>query len=186
MRIERESMHLITTARADQPLKGTQHLIRAVGRLRESRPNVRLTIIGKPKEDGPTERLIQELDLTRIIEFRHGLSTAEIRQLYAASTVAVVPSEYEGFGLPAGEAMACGVPVVSTDGGALPEVVGNAGIVVPAGDPEALAAGVARLLDDPDLRETYSASGRQRIAEHFSWLEAARAMTGLYQRITNT
>lgn len=181
--VRRKPRQLISTASADQPLKGTQHLINAFATLRRTRPDLELVIIGRPKANGRTEQMIRSLGLGHAIRFRHGLSTAAIRELYAESTVAVVPSEYEGFGLPAGEAMACGVPVVSTDGGALPEVVGDAGIVVPARDPAALADAVARVLDDPDLRSRLAASGRRRIEQCFSWQRAARQMTALYHRV---
>lgn len=179
--VRRKPGQLISTASADQPLKGTQHLVSAFAMLYGSRPDLELVVIGRPKENGPTQRLIRALGLDAAIRFRHGLSTAEIRALYAESTVAVVPSEYEGFGLPAGEAMACGVPVVSTDGGALPEVVGDAGIVVPARDPAALAHAIARVLDDSELRARLSARGQQRIDERFSWERTARQMTVLYR-----
>jgi glycosyltransferase involved in cell wall biosynthesis len=181
--VTRNPSQLISTASADQPLKGTQHLIRALAQLRRTRPQLTLIIIGRPKKDGPTERLINSLGLANAVQFRHGLRTSEIRELYAQSAIAIVPSEYEGFGLPAGEAMACGVPVVSTDGGALPEVVGDAGVVVPAKDPDALADSVAMLLDNPDLRNDFARRGIQRIGEHFSWDHAARQMTRLYAQV---
>ena len=95
----------------------------------------------------------------------------------------MVPSEYEGFGLPAGEAMACGVAVVSTDGGALPEVVGDAAVVVKAKSAEALAKGIATLLDNPELRETLAKAGRARILAEFNWKTAAQKMTSLYQSV---
>ncbi|MEM7219273.1 MAG: glycosyltransferase family 4 protein [Pseudomonadota bacterium] len=178
--IARHDERLISTASADQPLKGTVHLVRALAQLRERRPNLRLTLIGKPRAGGPTDELIRRLDLSAAIEFRSGLTTDEIRELYARSTVAVVPSEYEGFGLPAGEAMACGVPLVSTDGGALPEVVGDAGVIVPAGNPLALAAAIEDLLQQPERRHALSEAGRARIKAQFDWRGAAEAMTRIY------
>jgi glycosyltransferase involved in cell wall biosynthesis len=90
---------------------------------------------------------------------------------------------YEGFGLPAGEAMACGVPLVSTDGGALPEVVGDAGVQVPAADPQALAEAIAALLDDPGRREQLGDAARRRIEEQFCWQVAAEQMTRYYRQV---
>ena len=181
--ITREPLRLISTASADQPLKGSVHLVRAIALLRESHPGVRLTIVGKPKPGGPTEALIKELNLGEQISFQGDLDTQQIRELYARSTVAVVPSEYEGFGLPAGEAMACGVAVVSTDGGALPEVVGDQAVIVAAGSGEALADGIAQLLDNPQRREQLARGGRERILKHFNWGNAAAQMDALYRQV---
>ena len=103
--------------------------------------------------------------------------------LYAEATIAVVPSVYEGFGLPAGEAMACGVPVVSTDGGALPEVVGDAGLLVPVRDAPALSEAISRLLNDAILREELGARGRRRMLEKFCWRVTATRMTEYYNQV---
>ncbi len=181
--IKRKPLQLISTASADQPLKGTTHLVRAVAELRTMYPEIRLTVIGRPKSGGATESLIASLQLTDIIRFRHGLTTREIRELYAESSIAVVPSEYEGFGLPAGEAMACGVAVVTTDGGALPEVVGDQAVVVPARNATALANGIAQLLDNPERREALARNGRNRILQQFSWTRAAEEMVALYRDV---
>lgn len=181
--IARNPWQLITTASADQPLKGTQHLIPAFARLIREFPKLRLVFIGRPKPGGETEKLMARHGIKDRIRFVHGISPEVIRTLYASSAIAVVPSEYEGFGLPAGEAMACSVPVVSTDGGALPEVVGDAAVVVPVGDPQALGDAIAGLLRDDGARERLGRIGRQRIIERFSWQRAAEQMTQLYQQI---
>ncbi len=182
--IARNPWQLITTASADQPLKGTQHLIPAFAGLLERFPKLRLIFIGRPKPGGDTERLIERFGVGERIRFIHGIGAEEFRHLYASSAIAVVPSEYEGFGLPAGEAMACGVPLVSTDGGALPEVVGNAGRIVPAADPKALEAAIAELLAlPPARREEIGLAGRAHIVEQFSWQQAAHAMTRVYGRV---
>ncbi len=181
--IARNPWQLITTASADQPLKGTQHLIPAFAQLCGQFPKLRLTFIGRPKPGGPTERLIDQLGVRERIVFMHGISADEMRTLYASSAVAVIPSEYEGFGLPAAEAMACGTPVVSTDGGALPEVVGKAGVIVPAGSPNALASAIGQLLQDPARRAELGRQGRGHIEKNFSWSQAASQMTALYQQV---
>ena len=180
--IAREPFTLITTASADQPLKGTQHLMPALAELVDRFPNIRLIMIGKPKAGGKTEKLIERHNLSARLELVHGIPTHEIVRLYARSSVAIVPSEYEGFGLPAGEAMACGVPVVSTDGGALPEVVGDAGVVVPAKDPKAIADAVAALLNNDERRLGLGEAGRARIEQQFSWRQTAEQMTAIYER----
>jgi glycosyltransferase involved in cell wall biosynthesis len=98
----------------------------------------------------------------------------------------VVPSEYEGFGFPAAEAMACEVAVVSTSGGALPEVVGDAGIIVPCKDAQALTEGIRNLLNDPELRNRLALQGRQRILQTFNWDTVAAQLTDYYHAIRST
>ena len=181
--IQRQPYQLITTASADQPLKGTQHLIPALKTLIAEFPELKLTFIGKPKPQGTTEQLINSMGVAQHIEFLHGVDNAEIVRRYATASLAIVPSEYEGFGLPAAEAMACGVPVVSTDGGALSEVVGDAGVVVPHSDPTALADAIAELLRDPSRQARLGQAGRQRMLDHFSWDASAVALTRLYDTI---
>ena len=98
------------------------------------------------------ERQIDELKLGDAVHFTGRIAYEDFARYYAEATMAVIPSLYEGFGMPAGEAMACGVPVISTTGGALPEVVGNAGILVPPGDSDALESSILSLLDNPAQR----------------------------------
>lgn len=174
---------LMATASADAPLKGLDYLLRAVATLRRTRPGVHLTVLGKLNPDGATARLLDALQLGAAVTFRSGLDEAAVRGMYAEAEVAVVPSIYEGFGLPAGEAMACGVPVVSTVGGALPEVVGDAGVLVPVRDADALATAVADLLDDPERRAHLACAGIQRIRERFSWRRAAETLTDYYHEV---
>jgi glycosyltransferase involved in cell wall biosynthesis len=97
--------------------------------------------------------------------------------------VAVVPSLYEGFGLPVGEAMACGIPVVSTTGGALPEVAGDAAILVPPADPGALARAIVDLLENPEKAKQMGDAGYRRVLEHFTWENAARKTVAAYREV---
>ena len=184
--ITREPMHLITTASADQPLKGTRYLLEAVALLVEEFPDLKLTFIGKPNPGGPTDKLLKTKGLMSRIEFHHGIDATAITALYARASIAVVPSEYEGFGFPAAEAMACEVAVVSTAGGALPEVVGDAGIIVPCKNAAALAEGIRRLLNDPELRNRLALQGRQRILQNFNWDTVAAQLTDYYHVIRST
>ena len=184
--IERVAETIMTTSSADSPLKGLPYLLKAVAALAEEFPNLHLNILGKVNEGGTASKLIEELKLGSKISFFSDISTSELVMLYAKASCAVVPSLYEGFGLPAGEAMACEVPVISTDGGALPEVVGEAGLIVRAGDHEVLKESIARLLRNPDLRKEYGEKGRERIIEKFSWYRCAKQMESLYLKSLET
>lgn len=181
--IKRLPFRLIATASADVPLKGLDYLLKAMASLKSRYPALELLVIGSRKHGGHTDQLINKLGINDKIRFFTNLTTDEIKALYAESTIAVVPSLYEGFGLPAGEAMSCGIPVISTTGGALPEVVGDAGVQVPIKDSPAMAAAIANLLDNPDKREKLGAAGRNRILEKFSWDVAAKQMTHYYYNL---
>lgn len=181
--IQREPHTVMATASADAPLKGLDYLIHAIAQLQSELPDLKLNVLGRLKEDGDTAKLIKRLHVGHRVHFHSGLTTEEVAELYARATCAVVPSIYEGFGLPAGEAMACGVPIISTDGGALPEVVGDAGITVPTRDAGAIASAIRVMLDDDTLRDKFASRGRQRILDKFSWAVAAEEMEKLYRRI---
>jgi glycosyltransferase involved in cell wall biosynthesis len=182
--IERQPGRLITTASADVALKGLAYLLEAMAKLRTER-DVSLTIIGRPKE-GRSADLIERLGLGDAITFVSGVPDERIVELYAEAELAVVPSLYEGFSLPAVEAMATGTCLVATDGGALPEVTGRDGETVlscRAGDVEALAAAIRRGLDNPSLRERVGAAGRTRVVERWSWRRCAALTVDQYREV---
>ncbi len=179
----RKPLQIMATASADQPLKGLAVLLRAFAALLPRHPGLRLLVIGRPREGGDTARLLETLELGAHVDFLTGIPTAELVRHYSESTLVVVPSLYEGFGLPAGEAMACAAAVVSSDGGALPEVVGDAGVMVPAGDAVAMERAIESLLADPARREALGRAARARILESFCWRRAARSITALYERV---
>ncbi|MBX2859152.1 MAG: glycosyltransferase family 4 protein [Cellvibrionaceae bacterium] len=181
--VVRKTNQLITTASADQPLKGLPILLDSFAELKADLPSLKLIIIGKLRSDGAAQKQIERLGLAPHIELFSGISTAALVKLYAESTLAVVPSLYEGFGLPLGEAMSCGLPVISSDGGALPEVIGKAGITVPAGNSAALAQGIKTLLQQPHKRQQLGSAARHRILEKFCWRQVARQLTAYYQQI---
>jgi glycosyltransferase involved in cell wall biosynthesis len=181
--VERKPLQLMATASADAPLKGLRFLLRSYARLLRSYPELELLVVGQPRPGGDTERLLNKLQLQDRVRFVSGISTEQMVHYYAEATIAVVPSVYEGFGLPAGEAMACAVPVVSTEGGALPEVVGDAGLLVPVRDVAALTAAIESLLEDESLRRELGQRGRERIEEKFCWKVTARHMTDYYMQV---
>lgn len=178
--IVRKTNRIMAVASADVALKGLIYLIRAYAELVKTRPDLELLVVSKLRE-GNTSRVLDELGLRDKVKFVSGLTLAEMRAYYAEATIAVSPSVYEGFGFPAGEAMACGVPVVSTNGGSLPEVVGDAGVIVPVRDSDALAKAIGDLLDKPDKRAALGAAGYRRIQEKFLWTRAAADAVEVYK-----
>jgi glycosyltransferase involved in cell wall biosynthesis len=176
---------VMTTTSSDVPMKGLIPLLEALAKVRTER-DAELVIIGKPKEKSRIPGIIERLGLTHAVRFVSGVSTERIVELYAEAEVAAVPSLYEGFSLPAVEAMACGVPVVATTGGAIPEVVGTdgeTGLLVRPGDPDALAQGLLRALDDADLRARIGAAGRERALANFTWRQTAIGTVANYRAL---
>lgn len=183
--VARQPGRLITTASADVALKGLSYLLEAMAKLRTERDDIRLTIIGKPRE-GASADLIDKLGLRPYIDFVSGVPDERIVELYAEAELAVVPSLYEGFSLPAIEAMSTGICLVATDGGALPEVTGTDGDTVlqcKAGDAEALAATIRRGLSDPELRARVGEAGRRRVVERWSWKHCAQLTVDQYREV---
>jgi len=131
-------------------------------------------------------KLVSKLNLDGLVQFTGRLTREELVRLYSRAKIAVVPSLYEGFGLPAAEAMACGTPVIATTGGALPEVVGDAGVLVPPRRPDALADAIKRLLNDKQSQQRMSEAGRERVKERFNWRQAARKTLEVYEEVLTT
>ncbi|HUR50396.1 MAG TPA: glycosyltransferase family 4 protein [Acidimicrobiales bacterium] len=174
----------LATASADSPLKGLVPLVEALAKVRTEHPQANLTIVGRPRQGSPAQQTIERLGLEGAVTFSGPLEAHEIVELYDRAEVAVVPSLYEGFSLPAVEAMACAVPLVATTGGALPEVVGRDGeaaLMVPPNDPSALAAAMGRVLSDAELRARLGAAGRQRVLTRFTWQATAKATAAHYE-----
>jgi glycosyltransferase involved in cell wall biosynthesis len=182
--VARQPGRLITTASADVALKGLSYLLEAMAKLRTER-DIRLTIIGKPRP-GHSMDLIDSLGLKPYIDFVSGVTDERIVELYAEAELAVVPSLYEGFSLPAIEAMSTGICLVATDGGALPEVTGTHNDTVlqcPAADADALATQIARGLDDAALRSRIGEAGRNRVVSRWSWKHCAQLTVEQYREV---
>jgi len=186
---------LIMVGNTDDRKKGILYLLKALQQLRDD--GIKLTIVDDAERHssytddvGPLPsyglKLVKKLNLDGMVHFSGRLTREELAQRYSAAQIAVVPSLYEGFGLPAAEAMACGTPVIATTGGALPEVVGDAGILVPPGSADVLAATIKQLLDDKQSRQRMSEAGRKRVEEKFSWEQAARRTLDVYQELLKT
>ncbi|MCU4186927.1 glycosyltransferase family 4 protein [Acidiferrimicrobium sp. IK] len=175
---------IMTTASADAPMKGLIPLLEALAKLRVERPDAHLLVVGRLKEQSPVAAAIARLGLSEHVTFASGVSDDRLVELYAEAQVAVVPSLYEGFSLPAVEAMACGVPLVTTTGGALPEVVGADGVtgmLVAPGDPGQLTHAISRVLEDDELSARLSVAGRARVLERFTWQACAAATAEHYR-----
>ena len=176
---------LMVTSSSDVPMKGLVPLLEAIAKLRAERP-IDLVVIGQPRADGRVAATIDRLGLADIVTTISGVSDEALARLYGEAEVAIVPSLYEGFSLPAIEAMSCAVPVVATTGGALPEVVGisgETGLLVEPNNPDALVAAIGRLLDDPALRARLGANARERVMKRFTWEVTARGTAACYDAI---
>lgn len=175
---------IVTTASADVPLKGLVHLVEALAKIRTEQPDAHVVVVGKRAEDGPVAQAVERFGLGEAIRFVTGVSDEELVGLLRSAQVACVPSLYEGFSLPAAEAMATGTPLVATTGGAIPEVAGPDGetcLAVPPGDAGALAAALTRLLSDAPLRDRLGAAGRERVLARFTWAQAAKLTAERYR-----
>jgi len=183
--VERVPGRIVTTASADVVMKGLKYLLEAIAKLRTER-HVELVIIGKPNSDSASTKVFEDLGLTDCVSYVHGVPDQRIVELYSEAEVACVPSLYEGFSLPAIEAMSCGVPLVTTTGGALPEVTGIHGetcFQVPPGDSDALAAMLRTVLDDAELRDRVGAAGRERVIDQWSWRHTALRTVEQYRAL---
>ena len=181
--VRRVPGRLMTTASADVPLKGLTYLIEALAKVRVEREDAHLVVIGRPRHKSAVPAQLKRLGLEGAVEFVSGVSDERIVELYAEAELAVVPSLYEGFSLPAIEAMACGVPLVATTGGALPEVVGPDGesaLTVAPGDAAALAQRIIDGLADEDLRNRLGERGRTRVLDRFTWRRTAEGTAEHY------
>jgi glycosyltransferase involved in cell wall biosynthesis len=173
---------IVAVSSSDSPMKGARVLLEAVAKLRTER-DVELIVVGRPRTDGPVARAVDELGIADAVRFVTGLSDPALAELFASAEVAVVPSLYEGFSIPAVEAMSCETPLVASRGGALPEVVGDCGVLVEPGNPSDLAAALGTLLDDEPRRRALGAAGRRRVEDRFTWRATAAATAEVYAEV---
>jgi glycosyltransferase involved in cell wall biosynthesis len=177
---------LLTTASGDVPLKGLTYLLEALAKVRVERPDAHLVVIGKLRNGSVIPGVLDRLGVRDAVSFVSGVSDERVVELYAEASLAVVPSLYEGFSLPAIEAMACGTPLLATTGGALPEVVGStdgeAAWLVPPGDAGALAGAIVSLLGDDGERARLSDAGRARVLDRYTWRACAEGTVRVYEQ----
>ncbi|MBL7062075.1 MAG: glycosyltransferase family 4 protein [Dehalococcoidia bacterium] len=178
--VGRSENRLLVINSGDTPLKGLKYLLEAVAALRSER-KIELMIVGKPMKNGYTQGLADCLGIGDCVTHAGQIDTAELVRQYSMATMVVVPSVYEGFGLPAAEAMCCSTPVISTTAGALPEIVGDAGILVPPADTGALVEAIAGLLDNPDRRRRLAEMGHRRAVQMFNWKNTAKHTANVYK-----
>ena len=176
---------VITTASADVPLKGLDFSLHAIARLKSEYPDIKLTVIGSPRAEGHTERLIKRLKLEEQVSFKTNLTKEEITHEYAKSSVAVVSSLYEGFGFPVGEAMACATPLVATNVASIPEITGSFAQLIPAEDAEAIYLGIKNIFQSPQKYKIQAELGRQHIIENFNWTKIGHAYEELLYKTIN-
>ena len=180
--LPKKDLDLLCVGRANDPNKGVRTLIAALARLPE---DVRLTLVDDDAPENPVFSWARRAGVAERLHVTGRVDTSELVRLYREATLLIVPSRYEGFGLPAVEALACGTAVVASRAGALPEVLerSGGGSLVPRDNPEALATAIRILLEDPARRDRLARRGRERVVEHFSWSRIAATTAAVYEDV---
>jgi len=181
-KIQKIPYKLVTVASADVPLKGLDYLLKALSDLVEVYSDISLSIIGEQKKGGHTERLIKKLNLEKRVNFFSNLTQEDLRKTYCEAELAIIPSLYEGFGFAAIEAMACGVPLISSSGGALPEVIKDTGIIIPPKNVKEIYNSVDYLFSSPHIAKEFAEKGLQRANSKFSWVAIAKKLEKVYHK----
>ena len=177
----RVSGRIVTVASADVPLKGLDVLIRALAGM-DPRAWSELVVVGHASDR--TNKTLAQAGLLDRVRFERGLTDDELSQLIGSAQVHAIPSLYEGFSLPALEAMACGTPIVASRVGALPELVAaDAGVLVPPGDAVALGDALTAVLTAPEQLAAMGDAGRERAVSTYSWRAVAQATAAVYERV---
>jgi glycosyltransferase involved in cell wall biosynthesis len=169
-----------------EPRKNVPTLLKAFRQLRDRGYDIHLAMVGR--KGWLYEEIfssVTELKLSQSVHFLENVTDEDLARLYNAAHCLTLPSHYEGFGLPPLEAMACGTPVVVSNRSSLPEVVGDAGLLIDPDRTEELTEALMRVLDDDELRKSMRQRGLARSAE-FSWAKAARETMGVYEQAYQT
>ncbi len=176
---------IVTTASADIPLKGLRYLIDALPKVLEDFPKTHLIVIGKSPNESKIRKLIEDLNLNEKVIFKSNLSEEEIVGIYHTSQIAVIPSLYEGFGFGAGEAMACGTPLISTDSGGLKDVIGDSAVRIQSGSVKDIEKEINNLFNDDERRRELSLKGRKRMEDLFDWKISASKYVKVFEEVIN-
>ncbi|MFC1978719.1 glycosyltransferase family 4 protein [Chloroflexota bacterium] len=178
----KEPNKLIMVGRTDDRKKGVIYVLKALKMIKDG-CDVNLTIVDEVYPFSVACLLAEKYDITDRVTFTGRISTDKLVEHYGKSEIAITSSIYEGFGLPAAEAMSCQIPVIATTGGALPEVVkhGHTGILVPPANASALANAILQLVDDEPLRKQLGKAGRKRVKGNFTWQRTAQATADVYR-----
>ena len=180
--VEKKPYRIITTASADVPLKGLKFLIQAMTEIIDEIPAAHLVVLGRAKKKGDIIKQISRLNLEDKISFHSGLSQSEVVSLYSSSHICVIPSLYEGFGFGAGEAMACELPLISTQSGGLREVIGQEAVVIESESSKAIVKAVKDLFSNKEKQLALSRAGRKRMENEFNWIKAAKTYEEIYSK----
>lgn len=184
--IDRQPGLILYVGNSEDRNKGARYLLEAMNLLKDDRQDFQLVLVDHKKENLKlAPRLVQKFGLQSRVHFTGHVSTEQLVKLYNQAMMVVSPSLYEGFGLPAAEAMSCGSPVIATTGGAFPEVIDHqeTGWLVPPGNAEALADAIRMFADDEELRERLGKAGRKSILKRFSWRKAAEETLAVYEKM---
>ncbi len=184
LEVPKRPRSLLYVGNSDDRNKGARYLLEAMAILKARGFDCQLTFVDRPNAE-MAPRMVRELGIEDRVTFTGRLSLENLVLAYNQAQLVVSPSLYEGFGLPAAEAMACGTPVIATTAGAFPEIVadGETGLLVRPGDAEAIANAIETLLPDEPRRLAMGAAGRRRIVERFSWRQTAVRTAELYAEV---
>lgn len=150
-----------------EPRKDIPTLLEAAQIVSGENPEVKFIIVGEGVQERELRKMVNNMNLSKTVIFAGRVSGEELPKYYRACDVFALPTLYEGFGIVYLEAMACGLPIVSTSVGAVPEVVGDCGILMSPRNAELLAAKILQLLEDNELRQEFVLRGLRRVEQHY-------------------
>lgn len=167
-----------------EPRKNLIRLLEAYAQLRRWSTEWNLVLVGTRNfwKSSPVRKTAEKLNLKPYVHFTGNIPEADLPGIYNGADLFIYPSLYEGFGLPVLEAMACGTPVITSNTSSLPEVAGEAALLVDPYNVEEIAAAMRYVLDDPDLAQELRIRGLER-AKEFTWEKTARQTISIYEKV---